>query len=131
MTPVQRTKDPTVRLSSENRTEIECLQELLKRLQDRHVECAQAVAKKTDVDAVSTATVTPDAQNVLQTMIQLDLPRSAKTTTTTTVKRARTHDTTGNDHKECDEKSSDDWDLSDYRSDAVHNCTCTGCAVVL
>ncbi len=31
--------------------ELAWLQELLKRLQDRHVECAQAVAKKAAVDA--------------------------------------------------------------------------------
>ena len=29
--------------------------------------------------------------------------------------RARVHDTTANDHEECDKKSSDDWDLADYR----------------
>ena len=47
------------------------MQELLKRLQDRHVECAQAVAKKAAADAAS-ATVTPDAQNVLQAMMQIE-----------------------------------------------------------
>jgi hypothetical protein len=31
------------------------------------------------------------------------------------VTRARTHATTVNDHEECDKKSSDDWDLVDYR----------------
>jgi hypothetical protein len=40
------------------------LQELLKRLQDRHVDCAEAVAKKAAADAVSAATVNPDAPNV-------------------------------------------------------------------
>ena len=48
------------------------MQELLKRLQDRHVECAQAVAKKAAADAASAAAVTPDAQNVLQAMMQLE-----------------------------------------------------------
>ena len=59
-------------LSREHRTEVACLQELLKRLQDRHVECGQAVANETAADAVSASTVTPDAQNVLQAMMQLE-----------------------------------------------------------
>jgi hypothetical protein len=45
------------------------LQELLKRLQDRHVDCAEAVAKKGGADSASTATVDPDAPNVLQAMM--------------------------------------------------------------
>jgi hypothetical protein len=44
--------------------EFACLQELLKRLQDRHVECAQAVTKKTATDDQALATVNPDAPNV-------------------------------------------------------------------
>ena len=32
-------QDPAVRLSCEHRTELACLEELLKRLQDRHVDC--------------------------------------------------------------------------------------------
>ena len=39
------------RLSCEHRTELTCLQDLLKRLQDRHVEFAQVVVKKAVVDA--------------------------------------------------------------------------------
>ena len=39
-------QEPPVQVSSRHPTELACLQELLKRLQDRHVECAQAVAKK-------------------------------------------------------------------------------------
>jgi hypothetical protein len=53
-------------------TELACSQELLKRLQDRHGECAQAVAKKDAADAVSAATVSPDTPNVLQAMMQLE-----------------------------------------------------------
>ena len=50
-------------------TELGSFQEMLKRLQDRHVECAQAVAKKAAADAASAATVSLDAQNVLQAMM--------------------------------------------------------------
>ncbi len=42
------------------------MQELLKRLQDRHVDCAEALANKAAADAVSAATVNPDAPNVLE-----------------------------------------------------------------
>ena len=65
-------QEPAVRLSRVHPTELACLQELLKRMQDRHVECAQAVAKKAAADAASAATVTPDAQNVLQAMMQIE-----------------------------------------------------------
>ncbi len=53
-------------------TELTSLQELLKRLQDRHVDCAEAVAKKAAADAASAATVSPDTPNVLQAMMKLD-----------------------------------------------------------
>ncbi len=48
------------------------MQELLKRLQDRHVDCAKALAKKAVADAASADTVNPDAPNVLKTMMKLD-----------------------------------------------------------
>jgi hypothetical protein len=48
------------------------LQELPKRLQDRHVDCSEAVVKKASVDAASSATVNPDTPNVLQTMMKLE-----------------------------------------------------------
>jgi len=48
------------------------LQELLKRLQDRHVECAQAVVKKDAADVTSAATVNPDVPNVLKAMMKLE-----------------------------------------------------------
>ena len=48
------------------------MQELLKRLQDRHVDCAEALAKKAAADAVSATTVNPDAPNVLQAMMKLE-----------------------------------------------------------
>jgi hypothetical protein len=55
-------QEPAVRLSRVHPTELACLQELLKRLQDRHVDCAEAVAKKAAAD-VSAATVSPDTPN--------------------------------------------------------------------
>jgi hypothetical protein len=45
------------------------VEELLKRLQDRHVDYAETVAKKAATDAASAATVDPDAPNVLQAMM--------------------------------------------------------------
>jgi hypothetical protein len=54
-------QEPAVRRSRVHPTELACLQELLKRLQDRHVDCAEAVCKKAAADAVSAATVNPDA----------------------------------------------------------------------
>ena len=35
-------------------------------------------------------------------------------------KRDRTNATTVNDHEECDEQSSDDMDITDYRRETVH-----------
>ncbi len=52
-------------------TELACLQELLKRRQDRHVDCVEAVVKKAAVVAASAATVSPDTPNVLQVMMQV------------------------------------------------------------
>ncbi len=65
-------QEPPVQVSSRHPTELACLKELLKRLQDRHVECAEAVAKKGAADAASAAAVSPDAPNVLQAMMQLE-----------------------------------------------------------
>ena len=64
-------QEAPVQLSRDRKTELACLQELLRRLQDRHVDCAEAVAQKAAADAASATTVTPDAQNVLQAMMQL------------------------------------------------------------
>jgi hypothetical protein len=58
-------QEPAVRLSRVHPTE------LLRRLQDRHVDCAEAVPKKAAADASPAATVDPDVPNVLQTMMQL------------------------------------------------------------
>ncbi len=43
-------QEPPVHVSSVHPTEEACLKELLKRLQDRHVNCAEAVAKKAAAD---------------------------------------------------------------------------------
>jgi len=69
-------QEAPVQVSSVHPTELACLQELLKRLQDRHVDCAEAVAKKAAADAASAATVDPDAPNVLQAMMQLQQAKS-------------------------------------------------------
>jgi hypothetical protein len=63
-------QEPPVHVSGERPTELVFLQELLKRLQDRHVECAQAVVKKDDV--VSDVTVNPDTPNTFQSMMTLE-----------------------------------------------------------
>ncbi len=74
-------QEPPVQVSSRNPTEIARLQDLLKRLQDRHVECAQVVAKKAAADDQAAAVVaSPDTPNVLQTMIQVEQTKNhAKT----------------------------------------------------
>jgi hypothetical protein len=87
--------------------------------------------------ASSAATVSPDAPKVLEAMVQLEQARTrAKAANKLTLdvekekdvteqevqrlqqllqsKRTRTHDTTDNDHEECDKKSSDDMDLADH-----------------
>jgi hypothetical protein len=65
-------QESSVRLSCVNPTELAFLQEILKRLQDRHDNCAEAVVKKDAADAASAATVNPDTPNVLQAMMQLE-----------------------------------------------------------
>ncbi len=88
------------------------------------------------IDKARSEAVSPDAQNVLQTMMQLEQAKTPAKTANKVVldtekekdaaeqevqrlqqllqaKRARTHATTANDHEECDKKSLDDWDLSD------------------
>ena len=66
-------QEQAVQLSRERTTLLACLQELRKRLQDRHgFRCAEAVAKKAAADAASAGTVDPDAPNVLQAMMKLE-----------------------------------------------------------
>ncbi len=69
-------QEAPVQVSNVHPTELACLQDLLKRLQDRHVDCAEAVAKIAAADAASAATVDPDAPNVLQAMMQLQQAKS-------------------------------------------------------
>jgi hypothetical protein len=54
-------QESPVQISSRHPMELACLQELLKRLQDRHGQCVQAVAK--------TEKVATDAPNVMQAMM--------------------------------------------------------------
>ena len=116
------------------------MQELLKRLQDRHVQCAEAVAKKGAADAASAAAVSPDAPNVLQTMMKLEQAKArAKTTNKVALeaekekdaadkaveelkrqlqpKRARTDDDAGDAHHLLAEF--DNWDLRDHHREGT------------
>jgi hypothetical protein len=133
-------QEPAVRLSSRHPTELACLQELLKRLQDRHVDCAEALAKKAAADAVSAATVNPDAPNVLQAMMKLEQANArAKTANKVALeaekekdaaekaveelkrqlqpKRPRTDDDAGDAHEVLAEV--ENWDLRDHRQQAT------------
>jgi hypothetical protein len=65
---VKKQESP-VQISTRNPTELACLQELLKRLQDRHVDCAEALTKKAASDAQVAATVSPDTPSVMQAMM--------------------------------------------------------------
>jgi hypothetical protein len=51
-----------------------CLQELQKRLEENHGNCAEGLAQKAaaDPDAASAATVNPDAPNVLQAVMKFE-----------------------------------------------------------
>ncbi len=49
-----------------------CLQELIKRLEENHGNCTEALEKKTADDAASAGTVDPDAPNVLQAMMKFE-----------------------------------------------------------
>ena len=71
-------QEPPVHVSGEHRTDLASLKELLQRLQDRHVECDEAVAKKAAADAASAAPVSPDAANVLQAMMQLEQAKTPR-----------------------------------------------------
>jgi hypothetical protein len=116
------------------------LQELLKRLQDRHVDCAEAVAKKAAADAASAATVSQDTPNVLQAMMQLEQAKSRAEAANKLAlealkerdaaekaveelkrqlhpKRARTHDDAGDAHEMLAEV--DNWDPRDHRQQAT------------
>ena len=116
------------------------MQELLRRLQDRHVDCAEAVAKKAAADAASAATVDPDAPNVLQAMMQLQQAKSRAEAANKLAleaekerdaaekaveelkrqlqpKRPRTDDDAGDAHEMLAEV--ENWDLRDHRQQAT------------
>ena len=110
-------------------------------MQDRHdFRCAEIVVKKAAADVDSPATVSPDAPNVLQAMIQLEQAKTrAKATNKVALqvekekdtaekeveelkrhlkpKRAHTHDDAGDAHKMLAEV--DNWDLSVHRREAT------------
>ena len=46
-----------------------CFQDLLKRLEENHGNCAEALTKKAAADAQAAAGVSPDTPNVMQTMM--------------------------------------------------------------
>jgi hypothetical protein len=56
----------------ERPTLLACLQELRKRLQEHHGNCAQALTEKDAADTASTPTVSPDIPNVLQAMMKFE-----------------------------------------------------------
>jgi hypothetical protein len=62
-------QEAPVQLSRDRKTELARLQELLKRLQNRHVDCAEALTKKATADAQAAAALSPDTPNVMQTMM--------------------------------------------------------------
>ena len=133
-------QDPPVQVSRRHPTEFPSLEELLKRLQDRHVEFAQAGSKKAAADAqTTTAAASPDTPNVLQAMMELEKDQNRakstdkvalesekeKDTTEKEVeelkrqlqpKRAHTHDA-GDDREMLAEV--DNWDLSVHRREAT------------
>ncbi len=55
-------QESPVQVSSRHPTELAFLQELLKRLQDRHVEYSETLTKKVAADAQATAAVSQDDQ---------------------------------------------------------------------
>ncbi len=59
-----RRQEVPVQLSRDRKTELACLQELLKRLQDRHVDYAEALTKKVASDVQATAAVSAGTPSV-------------------------------------------------------------------
>ena len=68
-------QEPAVRLSRVNTTELVCLQELLKRQEDRHGECAQVVAKD---EKATPDTPKKPKPNVMQVMMMLQQTQHPK-----------------------------------------------------
>jgi hypothetical protein len=136
----EKVEEAPVQLSRDHKTELACLQELLKRLQDRHVDYAEVVAKKAAADAVSVVTVSPDTPNVLQAMMQIRQAKSRVEDANKLAlevekerdgtekaleelkrqlqpKREHTDDDAGDAHEMIAEV--DDWDLRDHRQQAT------------
>jgi hypothetical protein len=146
-------QEQVFQLSWERTTLLACLQELRKRLQDRHgFRCAQAVAKKAAADAQAPAAVhTPSvleammlfqeakkhaqaaqdrakaAQDQASKKVALEVEKDNDTAQkelqhlqrVMEPKRARINATTADDHEECDEQSSGDMDIADYRREVA------------
>jgi hypothetical protein len=65
------------------------LQVLLKRLQNRHVDCAEALTKKAATDAQAAAAVSPDTPNVMQTMMLFQQAKKKKRTSSARSRKSR------------------------------------------
>jgi hypothetical protein len=72
----EKPQEAPIHLTKERTTMHTCLQELRKRLQQNHGNCAEALTKKAAADAASAATVSLDTPNVLQAMMQLEQAKS-------------------------------------------------------
>ncbi len=68
----EKPQETQIHLSKERSTMRAFLQELIKRLEENHGNCAEALANKAAADAASAATVNPDEPNVLQAMMKLE-----------------------------------------------------------
>ena len=64
-------QEPPVQVSRRHPTLYDCLQELLKRLQEKYGKCAEALTKKAAADVQEADTVSPDTLSVIQTMMLL------------------------------------------------------------
>ena len=136
----EKPQEAPIHLSKERSTMRACLQELIRRLEENHGNCAEALAKKAAADAASAATVDPDAPNVLQAMMQLEQAKTrAKTANRLALeaekekdaaekaveelkrqlqpKRSHTHDA-GDAHEMIAEV--DNWDLSVHHREVTH-----------
>jgi hypothetical protein len=72
----EKLQEAPIHLTKERTTMHVCLQELRKRLQQNHGNCAEVLTKKAVDDAASAATLSPNTPNVLQAMMQLEQAKS-------------------------------------------------------
>ena len=137
-------QESPVQISSRHPTELACLQELLKRLQDRHGECAQAVADaekaaahapnvmqammlfqqaqdraKAAQDRAKAAQDEAKVANNVAVQAEKDNDAAQKLQRVMEPKRARKHAATTDDDEECEKQSCDNWDLPDHRREAT------------